>query len=285
MKAHSRDDTADGPPAHLAFRRKLTPSMVTRELWKARHLVWTLTERDFRVKYKQAALGVAWALLTPLAMMVVFTLVFQRVAKYDTGRVPYPLFAYVALVPWSFFSASITSGAASLLTNKSLLNKVYCPREVFPLSSLGSAALGAVLSMSVLAALFVWYGFAPHAEALLTPLLFAIELAFTAGVVLLLSALFVYARDLQHLLPILMQLAVLATPVAYALEEIPKSLRIVYCIVNPLAPVIDGYRKLVLYGEAPDGLLLAIAATASLGWLIGGFVLFKKLERRFADVA
>jgi ABC-2 type transport system permease protein/lipopolysaccharide transport system permease protein len=217
--------------------------------------------------------------------MVVFSLFFNRVAKVDTGGVPYPLFAYLGLIPWTFFSTSVSQGGQSLVQNVSLLNKVYCPREVFPVASVLVAALDAAIAVVVLGVLFVVSGFAPKGTSLFVPLLLCIQVMFTLGVTVLISAVVVYFRDLRHALPIVLQLALFATPVAYGIDVVPESLRWLYALLNPLAPVIDGYRRSVLLGQTPVWDLLALGAATSFLALGLGYVLFKRMESGFADVA
>jgi ABC-type polysaccharide/polyol phosphate export permease len=166
-----------------------------------------------------------------------------------------------------------------------LLNKVYCPREVFPIASVCVAGIDTTIATSVLALLFVLEGFAPHATTVWLPVLLLVQVAFTVGVVLLVSSLLVYLRDLRHLLSIGLQLALFATPVAYGIEAIPEERRSLYALLNPLAPVIDGYRRTILYGQAPDWGLLGLGAITATVLLVGGSVVFKKLETGIADVA
>jgi ABC-type polysaccharide/polyol phosphate export permease len=273
------------PPPEILFRYRLNVVSAVRELWWARHLVRTLAERDFRVRYKQTLLGVAWAVLTPLALMVVFTVFFQRVAKVDTAGAPYALFSYLGLLPWTFFSSSVSQGGSTLLTNNQLLNKVYCPREVFPLATVATAAFDTLIATCVLGLLFAGFTFMPAGGIMWLPLLLAIQVAFTVGAGLLLSAIVVYFRDLRQVTPMALQLGLFATPVAYGLDVIPSGWQPLYSAINPLGPVIDSYRQTILFGEAPPGGLLAIAAVSALVWLVGGFLLFKRLETGFADVA
>ena len=273
------------PPEELLFQRKLHPVEAMRELWRARELVATLAERDIRVRYKQTYVGVAWALISPVTMMVVFTLVFHRVAKVDTHGVPYPLFAYLGLLPWGFFTSSIGSGGSSLVSNNSLLNKVYCPREVFPLYNMVVAGVDMAVASLVLLLLFPITGFAPKITSLWVPLLFMIQLAFTIGGTLIVSSLLVYLRDLRQVVPFFLQLGLFATPVAYSMAFIPAQYRVPYSIINPLAPVIDGYRRAVLYGQGPNWHLLIPAACSATAVLVVGYALFKRLETHFADVA
>ncbi|MFI6849230.1 ABC transporter permease [Kitasatospora sp. NBC_00085] len=280
-----RPAAADGPPPELVFKRHLRPVQVARELWGARELVRALAERDLRARYKQAVLGFAWAVLTPLALCSIFTLVFHRAVKIDTGTAAYPLFAYVGLIVWQFFSNTMNQGALSLANNLSLLNKVYCPREVFPLATMLVASVDMVIGIGVLGLLFLIFWTAPAATFLWVLPLLLIQFAFTYGVALILSVAVVYLRDVRHLLPIITQMGVFATPVAYPLAQIPQRLQEIYVGFNPLGAVIEGYRGALLYGDAPDVTLTSIAAVSSLVFLVGGYLLFKKLETGIADVA
>ena len=275
----------EGPPPDLLYRRLVRPWAMLRELWGSRELVVVLAEREFRARYKQTKLGFAWSILTPILLMVVFSLFFQRAANVDTNGVPYALYTYVALLPWTFFNDSVSKGATSITMNLSLVNKVYCPREVFPLSTVATAAFDTVIATCVLGLLFAGYTFMPAGGIVWLPVLLAIQVAFTVGATLLLSAIVVYFRDLRQVTPMALQLALFATPVAYGLNVIPGGWRPLYSIINPLVPVIDSYRQTILYGAAPPGGLLALAAVSATVWLVGGYLLFKRLETGFADVA
>jgi ABC-type polysaccharide/polyol phosphate export permease len=273
------------PPPELLFRPKLRVLAAVREVWRRRELVRTLAERDFRVRYKQAVLGVAWAVLTPLALMVVFTVFFQRVAKVDTGGAPYALFAYLGLLPWTFFSTSVAQGGQSLVLNNQLLNKVYCPREVFPMASTVVAAIDTTIAVAVLGLLFVVTGFVPKATSVWVPVLLGVQVAFTFGATLVISAVLVFFRDLRHALPVILQLGLFATPVAYGMDVVPENLQVLYSAVNPLAPVIDGYRRTILLGLPPDWQLLVPGAVVSAVLLVAGYAMFKRMEPGFADYA
>jgi ABC-type polysaccharide/polyol phosphate export permease len=273
------------PPSEILFRLKVRLVPAIREVWRRRELVRTLAERDLRVRYKQAFLGVAWSILTPLALMVVFTVFFQRVAKVDTGGAPYALFAYLGLLPWTFFSTSVSQGGQSLVMNNQLVNKVYCPREVFPLASMAVAAIDTLLATLVLGLLFAITGYAPKATSVWVPVLLIVQVAFTFGVTLIMSAVLVFLRDLRHVLPIILQLGLFATPVAYGMDVVAPSLRVLYSTLNPLAPVIDGYRRTILLGLPPDWRLLGPGAVTALLLLGVGYVVFKRLEPGFADYA
>lgn len=275
----------DGPAPELRFRRRLRLGRYLAELWRSQELVRSLAERELRVRYKQAFLGFSWAVVTPLALMVVFTLFVNRVADIETRGAPYPLFAYLGLLPWTFFSISLLQGGQSLVLNTALLNKVYCPREVFPVASVLVATVDSGIALMVLGVLFVIFGVMPEATTVWVPLLLLIQVAFTVGLTMIVSAIMVYMRDLRHALPIILQVGLFATPVAYGIDIVPSSIRPLYAALNPLAPVIDGYRRSVLFGLAPDWTLVIPGAVTATVVLVAGYLLFKKLETGFADVA
>jgi ABC-type polysaccharide/polyol phosphate export permease len=278
-------DVGTAPPPGLLFRRRVGLREAAREFWARRALVASIAERELRVRYKRAFLGAGWAVVTPVTLMIAFTLLFRHVAKIDTGGAPYALFAYLGLLPWTFFASSVSDGSGSLLANGQLLNKVYCPREVFPAASILVAAADFTVATAVLGVLFGIETFAPHATAVWVPLYLALQVLFTAGVVLALSGAFVYLRDLRHVLPIVLQVGLFATPVAYGLEKVPERFRLAAVVVNPLAEVIDGYRRSLLYGHAPDWPMLGAASASALVVFLVGWRLFKRLETGIADVA
>jgi ABC-type polysaccharide/polyol phosphate export permease len=270
------------------YRRPFTPSAWLLELWRARPLVRALAVRELRARYKHATLGFLWALLVPLSFMVVFSLVFTHVAKVDTGGQPYPVFSYIGLLVWSFFSTSVSVASESLLSNTQLLNRVYCPREVFPVSSVVVASVDAVIGLSALAALFLFTD--AHLHLAVGPLACAVLLAlltvtWAIAVALIASASVVYLRDVRHLLPIVLQLGVIATPIAYGLDVIPAGARAWYSAANPIAPVIDGFRRILLAGEYPRWNLVGPAALSAAVLLVVAYALFKRLEVGFADIA
>lgn len=279
------ENVPDAPPPELRFRRKVRFGAALAELWRARELVRTLAERDIRARYKQSLLGFAWAIIPPVGLLLVFSVFFQRVGEVSTEGAPYQLYVYLGLIPWTFFSTAVLVGGQSLLNNLALLNKVYCPREVFPLAAIITAAIDGVIATLVLLVLFPLNGAWPAATTVWVPVLLVVQLAFTVGVVLAVSAVVVYVRDVRHALPMMVQLGLFATPVAYSIRAIGEGVRPLYALVNPLGPVIDGYRRAVLLGLPPDGGLLALAALTSVALLVGGYLLFKRLETGIADVA
>ena len=275
----------EAPPSGPRYRHYVRLGFSIKALWSRRELIWALAERDLRARYKQANFGFAWSLITPIALMVVFSLFLKRIATIDTGNVPYPIFTYVGLLPWTLFSASVSNGGQSLILNTPILKKVACPREVFPLATVVVATVDMILATVALAVLFVIYGFTPAATSYYVPLILIVQFAFTIGVVLIVSSAMVYVRDLRHALPLVIQIGLFATPVAYGMETIPPSIRDIYGYLNPLAPVIDGYRRTVLLGVPPEWSTFIPAAGTGLVVLLLGFMLFKKLETGMADVA
>jgi ABC-type polysaccharide/polyol phosphate export permease len=272
-----------GPPAELRFRRRLHPLLALVNLWRSREVVRSLAEREFRVRYKQAFLGVAWAVVTPLALMVIFNLLFSRVARVDTGDVPYAVFAYLGLVSWTFFSVAVLQGGLSLLVNAPLIQKVSFPREVFPVASTVVAGIDTLIALVALVVLLVATGTVPQWTSLWVPVLILIQLALVLGVTFFLSVLIVFFRDMRHGLPIILQLGLFATPVAYGIEAVPDRYRLLYAALNPLGPIIDGYRRTVLYGQAPSWGQTGVAALSAGFVFFGGYLLFKRLEGPLAD--
>jgi ABC-type polysaccharide/polyol phosphate export permease len=275
------------PRREIWFHRPISLLSAIKELWDFRELTITLAERDLRVRYKQAVLGIAWALIAPVVMMVAFTVLFNRFAKVNTGGAPYALFSYLGLLPWTFFSTSLSQGGLSLVSNNDLLNKLYCPREVFPIAAIADAAVDALIATCVLGLLFPITGFTPKTEVYYLPLLLIVLLMFTLAVTLAVAAITVYARDLRLALPLAIQVGLFVTPVVYGASAISasKGFLIVYSAINPLVPVIDGLRNTVLDGVPPDWISLGVGAASSLLYLLGAFTLFKRLEVGMADVA
>jgi ABC-type polysaccharide/polyol phosphate export permease len=275
------------PRAEIWYRRRASLAGSLRELWTFRELVYTLAERDLRVRYKQAVLGVAWALIGPLAMMIAFTLIFTKFTNTNTHGAPYALFSYLGLLPWTFFSSSVSQGGLSLVNNVPLLNKLYCPREVFPLAAIVDALADLLLATVVLLLLFPILGFTPKPTTVYVPLLLVVMLLFTVAVTVAVSAIVVFMRDLRLVLPLVIQLGLFVTPVVYGADAVTNSTAglVAYSIINPLVPVIDGLRQTILYGQPPNWLSLAAGTASSLVMLVGGFLLFKRLETGIADVA
>jgi ABC-type polysaccharide/polyol phosphate export permease len=286
LPAEGADDLA-GPPPEILFRRRHSLVGALRELRSYDELMISLAERDLRTRYKQAGLGVAWAVITPLLLMLAFTFVFTKFTKVDTGGAPYPLFSYLGLLPWTFFASALSLGSTSLTNNVSLLNKVYCPREVFPLSQIIIAAFDAAIATLVLIPLFPLLGYAPSLEIYYAPLLLLVLLAFVIGVTLAASITLIYMRDLRFAVPLIIQFGIFVTPVAYnadVVADTPEKMMI-YSTLNPLVPVIGGLRRCILYGQPPLWWPLFGGACTSMVLLVVGYTMFKRLETGIADVA
>jgi len=264
-------------------RARLVPTL--RSLWASRDIIYTLAERDLRAQYKQATLGFMWALIAPLAMLGIFTIIFSRTALLGPPGIPYPIYAYIGILCWTFFSGSVGTGGNSLLTNNALMSKTQFPRECFPLETILVTAVNSVISWVPLVLLFAFYRFVPHIQTVWVPLFVLVELIFVVGLTLGVSALIIQMRDLAQVLPIIIQLGLFATPVIWQFKKIPEKWRVVYGFFNPLGPVIDDTRRCMLQGLPPvPGPLLA-AIVGSLCYLAFGYRVFKRLEVNFADIA
>jgi lipopolysaccharide transport system permease protein len=259
------------------------PGVRWRELWEYRELLYFLTLRDIQVRYKQAALGVAWAVIQPLLTMVIFSVVFGRLAKLPSDGIPYPVFSFVALLPWQLFSGALSRAGSSLVNNSQLITKIYFPRLVIPLSAVAAGLLDFVISLLVLFGLMIFYGIKPTWAILWLPLLILLALMTALAVGLWLSALNVQYRDVQHIIPFLIQAWMYASPVAYSSTLVPSGIWRVLYGLNPLAGVIQGFRWALLGSAPPDGLFL-VSVGVVLILLVTGLLYFQHMESSFADV-
>jgi lipopolysaccharide transport system permease protein len=254
------------------------------ELWEYRELLYLLVWRALKVRYKQTVLGLAWAILQPFLTMVVFSVVFGRLAKMPSDGVPYPVFAYCALLPWQLFAYSMTESSNSVVANQRLLTKVYFPRLLMPLAAVAVGLADFVVSLGFLLLLMVYYGIVPGGAVWTIPLWTLLAVAIAFGVGLWLSALNVRYRDVQYTLPFLGQLWLYATPVAYPLSLIPAQWRPFFAL-NPMVGVVEGFRWALLgRSSAPEGTVL-ISVGAVVIVLVGGLFYFRRTERTFADIA
>lgn len=252
------------------------------ELWKYRELLYFLTLRDIKVRYQQTLLGVAWVLIQPLLTMLIFTLVFNRFVRVDTGGVPYPLFALSGLVMWLFFANAVTNSASSLVLNSQLVTRVYFPRMYIPAASVGTGLVDLTVSMALLVALAMFYRVTWTWSALLLPVFIFIMALFGLGVGFLFAALTVKYRDLRHALPFLIQIWMFASPVIYPTSVVPQKWRWLF-VINPIAGILEGFRG-ALTGQAPDWRLLSISAAITLVVLIVSIYVFRRTEDTFADM-
>ena len=252
------------------------------ELWRYRELVYFLTWRDILVRYKQAVLGVLWAVLQPVLTMIVFSVIFGRLIGVKTGDIPYPLFSFAALLPWQLFAGAMQRSGTSLVASSSLITKVYFPRLVIPLSSVLGGLVDFCISFVVLMALMAYYHTAPTWNALWIPAFVLLTLATSLAVGLWLSALNVLYRDVQYIIPFLVQLWMYLSPVVYPVTYINGPWRYVYAL-NPMVGVIQGFRWALLGGTPPDK-MVAVSVVVVLALLVSGLYYFKRMERVFADV-
>jgi len=258
------------------------PQLDLRELWHYRELLARLAVRDIAVRYKQTSIGVAWAILQPFLTMVVFTFVFGRFANFPSKDVPYPIFVYSALLPWTYFASSVALASSSLVSNRGLVTKVYFPRILLPLAGVTVPIVDFVLALSVLFGMMVWFSIWPSFAILLAPLFLAMAFVAALGVALLLSALNVRYRDVPYAIPFLMQIWLYLSGVVYAINALPEHWQWVLAL-NPMTTVISGFQWGVLGTPPPElGMsLVGVAATAV--FLVAGLWYFRRSEPRFAD--
>jgi lipopolysaccharide transport system permease protein len=277
-----------GEPADLPITRIDPPTgwqlVNVRELWQFRELVYFLTWRDVKVRYKQTLLGAAWAILQPLLMMVVFTIFFGRMAGVPSGDLPYPLFAYAGLLPWTFFATAITAAGNSVVGSERLITKIYFPRLAIPFAAVGAAVVDFVIALGLLAALMIYYKIAPGIGMLLAPVIFGMILLAALGVGTLLAALNVAYRDVRYVIPFLVQLGMFATPTVYMQPKATSGGWVqVLLMLNPMTSLIAAFRATTLGGPIPWGELGI--ATAAVGLVfVGGCLYFRKVEDGFADI-
>lgn len=253
------------------------------ELWEYRELLYFLTWRDIKVKYKQTHLGVAWAALQPTLSMLVFTVVFGRVAGLPSHGVPYPLFTYAALLPWQLFANALTQSSNSLVNNQALLTKVYFPRVLIPAATVLGGVIDFLVALSLLLIMMLYYGVYPSLRMLTLPLFALLAVGAALSVGIWLAALNVRYRDVRYTVPFLTQFWLLASPVAYSSAVVPEAYRTLYAL-NPMAAVVDGFRWALLGVETLRlGPLLGGALVTAL-MLAGGLVFFRRTEATFADV-
>jgi len=253
-----------------------------RELWAYRELLWVLTARDIKVRYKQTVLGAAWAIIRPFTTMVLFSVVFGQLAKMPSDGFPYPVFVYAGLLPWTFFASAISASGQSLVGSAQLVSKVYFPRLIIPLASAGSGLVDLLISTGILLLLMLWYGVGWSWNLLAAPFLL-LAVVFTAlGVGTLLSALTVAYRDFTHVTPFLIQVWMFVTPVIFPLSLVPERWQwLLY--LNPMTGLVEGFRAAFL-GQAFDPAGLAISTVIALTFFAVGVAYFEKVERRFADI-
>jgi lipopolysaccharide transport system permease protein len=254
-----------------------------RELWAYRELIYFLTWRDIKVRYKQTVIGAVWAVLQPLAMMLVFTLFFSKLAKIPSEGIPYPLFAYAGLLPWQLFSRTITDATRSLITDQRLITKVYFPRIMVPMAATLAGMVDFAIAAVLLIVLMATYGVAPGLGVLLLPLFVLLMLVTALGVGFWLSALNAEYRDVAYAMPFLNQFWLFITPVVYPSSLVPEQWRLVYAL-NPMAGVVEGFRWALLGTGAVSWTVLAVSTSVAVTLFVSGVAWFRRCERTFVDV-
>lgn len=259
------------------------PSLDLRELWEYRELLYFLIWRDVKVRYKQTALGAAWAIIQPVFMMVVFSLFFGRLAKVPSDGIPYPVFTFCALIPWQLFANALTESSNSLVGNQNLITKVYFPRLVVPLSAVLSGVVDFAIAFVLLLVMMVYFGIVPTWAVVTLPVFILLEILTALGVGLWLSALNVQFRDVRYTISFLVQVWLFLTPVAYPSSIIPERWRVFYGL-NPMTGVVEGFRWALLGKAAPSLSMLLVSILMVLAILIGGLYYFRRMEQTFADL-
>jgi lipopolysaccharide transport system permease protein len=255
------------------------------ELWRYRELLRALAERDLSVRYKQTVIGVAWALLRPFIAMVIFTIVFGRIAKLPSdGTAPYALLVFAGMLPWTIFSTSLTEASNSLISNANLISKVYFPRLIVPLANVGVTIVDFLIGFCMLIGMMLWFRFAPGWRIALVPLFLFVTLLVSVGPSLLISALNVKYRDFRFLVPFIVQFGLYISPVGFSSSVVPEQWRLLYSL-NPMVGVIDGFRWCILGDQSPlylPGLAVSLCVAAFFLWL--GLNRFRAMEKTFADL-
>lgn len=271
-------------PQILIIEAGRTERHYWRDLWRYRELFFFLAWRDLLVRYKQTAIGIVWALLRPLLTMLVFTFVFGKLAKLPSDGVPYPIMVFAALLPWQFFSNAFSEAGNSLISNSSMISKIYFPRLIIPASAVIVSFVDFLISGMILIGVMIWYGFYPDWRILTLPLFILIAFASAMGAGLWIAALNVKYRDFRYIIPFIVQFGLYLSPVGFSSNIVPEQWRLLYSL-NPMVGVIDGFRWAILGGNTQlywPGFLLSVVLVLVI--LITGVIYFRKTEKTFADV-
>ena len=272
------------PQQELVIEAGRTEQQYWQDLWRYRELFYFLAWRDILVRYKQTAIGIVWALIRPFLTMVVFTVIFGRIANLPSEGAPYPILVFSAMLPWQFFANSLSECSNSLIGNANLISKVYFPRLIVPTSAVVVSFVDFMISGMILLALMAWYNFVPSWRILTLPLFIGIAFAASIGAGLWLASLNVQYRDFRFIVPFIVQFGLYISPVGFSSSIVPQEWRFIYSL-NPIVGVIDGFRWAILGGDSHlylPGFLLSLGLVALL--LISGIWYFRKMERKFADV-
>jgi lipopolysaccharide transport system permease protein len=270
-------------PARIVIEAGRSAAQYWRDLWRYRELLYFLAWRDIIVHYKQTVIGVAWALLRPLATMLVFVIVFSMLAGLSSGDIPYPLLVLAAMLPWQLFANAVGKSSSSLLGNANLVSKVYFPRLILPLSAVMVSLVDFVITLAVMAGMMLWYQYPPGWQIVALPVFVAMSAALALGAGLWLGALSVRYRDIVHVTPFLLQFGLYLSPVGFASSLVPERFRVLYSL-NPMVGIIEGFRWSLLGSDTLDLTSLALSLVLIAGLVASGIWYFRRTERTFADV-
>jgi lipopolysaccharide transport system permease protein len=260
-----------------------TEKQYWRDLWNYRELLYFLAWRDILVRYKQTVIGIAWSIIRPLSTMIIFTIVFGRLAKLDTNGVPYPIMVFTALLPWQFFANSLSSISSSIVGNSNLISKIYFPRLIIPISSVIVNLVDFFISFVVLIGLMIWYKYVPDFRIILLPLWLLLAFGAAVGFGLWIASLNVKYRDFNHIVPFMIQLGLYISPVGFSLSVVPEKWRLIYSL-NPMVGIIEGFRWAVMGSSEYYIPSLVISVVIIVSALLLGIKYFRKTERTFADI-
>jgi lipopolysaccharide transport system permease protein len=273
------------PPLQIILEPGRTEKNYWRDLWRYRELFQVLAWRDVSVRYKQTVFGVAWAILRPFLTMVIFTVIFSRLAKLPSeGKAPYALMVFVGMLPWTFFSTALSDASNSLIGNANLISKVYFPRLIIPTATVIVGFVDLLISFGILAAMMIWYRFQPSWQIFLLPIFVLLAFLASLGPGLWITALNVKYRDFRYVIPFILQFGLYVSPVGFSSTVVPEKWRLLYSL-NPLVGVIDGFRWCVLGGDSQlymPGFLISLCVVALFVWL--GVAYFRRTEQSFADM-
>jgi len=283
-----KTDTVQNAQVKTLRRSVISPSrgwlsLNLKEVWEYRELLGILAWRDITVRYKQSIVGIGWAIIQPLMTMIIFTIIFGKFAKLPSDGLPYPIFAYCALLPWTYFARSLGDSSDSLVGSSHLITKVYFPRLILPISKVFSGLIDFAIAFAILVGMMAWYRIAPTKGVLALPLFIGIAMLAALGVGTWFTALNVRYRDVKFVIPFLVQIWMYASPVAYSTSLIPEKWQWIYGL-NPMVGVIEGFRWAMLGKAAPSITLLLIPSLIIIAILISGLYYFKKMEKTFADI-
>jgi lipopolysaccharide transport system permease protein len=267
----------------LVIEPGMTAKNYWRDLWHYRELLYFLAWRDVAVRYKQTAVGVAWALIRPALTMLVFV-AFRRLLDLPSGAVPDPIFVFAAVLPWQFFSSALSEAANSLISNANLVSKIYFPRLIIPCAALITSLVDFCITLGLLAILMLWYGFVPGWQLLALPIFLLLAFGLALGVGLLLAALNVEYRDFRFIVPFILQLGLFVSPIAFSTTDVPPQWRTLFAL-NPLVGIIEGFRWSLLGGRVPlSADVVLVSATTAAAMIVLGIWYFRRMEHNFADV-